>query len=109
MDALRNAWYVAAWDRDLGHVPLSIKTLDEAIVLYRQADGTPAALEDACPHRKLPLSRGRIQGDWLECGYHGLTFDALGPEGVAAPWASDRIPRGARVRAYPVISRRCAQ
>jgi phenylpropionate dioxygenase-like ring-hydroxylating dioxygenase large terminal subunit len=103
MDALRNAWYVAAWDRDLGRVPLSVKVLDEAIVLYRQGDGTPAALEDACPHRKLPLSRGRIQGDWLECGYHGLTFDALG-QCRRAP-GSDRIPRGAQVRAYPVIAR----
>ena len=61
-------------------------------------------LEDACPHSEVvTLSRGRIQGDWLECGYHGLTFDALG-QCRRAP-GSDRIPRGARVRAYPVISR----
>ena len=27
---------------------------------------------DACPHRKVPLSMGRVQGDDIECGYHGL-------------------------------------
>jgi vanillate O-demethylase monooxygenase subunit len=57
---LRNAWYVAGMERELGTAPLAVRVLDEAFVLYRQADGTPVALEDACPHRKLPLSMGRI-------------------------------------------------
>ena len=65
---LRNAWYVAAWERELESSPLAVKLPDEAIVLYRKTDGTPAALEDACPHRKLPLSMGRIKGDHLACG-----------------------------------------
>ena len=63
---LRNTWYIAAWDRELGDKPLAVRVLGEDIVLYRQSDGSPAALEDACPHRKLPLSLGRIQGDHLE-------------------------------------------
>ena len=75
---LRNAWYVAAWDRELGQVPLAVRVLGEDIVLYRRSDGRAVALEDACPHRKLPLSQGRIQGDLLECGYHGLRFDCSG-------------------------------
>ncbi len=35
-----------AWDREIGRKPLARKILDEPIVLYRKADGTPAALED---------------------------------------------------------------
>ena len=100
---LRNTWYIAAWDRELGDKPLAVRVLGEDIVLYRQSDGSPAALEDACPHRKLPLSLGRVQGDHLECGYHGLTFDCSG-RCVKVP-GMNQIPPGARVRAYPLHAR----
>jgi len=100
---LRNAWYVAAWDRDLGRDLTAVKILDEEIVLYRRLDGTPVALENSCPHRRLPLSMGRLKGDHVECGYHGLTFDCTGAC-VRVPGA-DRIPSGARVRSYPVEPR----
>lgn len=100
---LRNAWYVAAMDKELGNRPMPVQVLGEPVVLYRRSDGTAAALEDACPHRKLPLSQGRIQGDHLECGYHGLTFDG-GGRCVRVP-GSDRIPPGARVRSYPLAQR----
>jgi len=46
---------------------------------------------------------GRIKGDNVECGYHGLTFDCSGTC-VRVPGA-DRIPPSARVRSYPVESR----
>jgi vanillate O-demethylase monooxygenase subunit len=100
---LRKAWYVAAWDRELGAQPLALRILDENVVLFRQSDGTAAALEDACVHRKLPLSMGRVCGDTIECGYHGLRFSATG-YCVHIP-CSDTIPRGARVRSYPLVAR----
>ena len=75
---LKNAWYVAAWDHEVGRTLTPKTILGENVVLYRKQDGTAAALEDACPHRKLPLSMGRIKGDEVECGYHGLTFDCSG-------------------------------
>lgn len=73
------------------------------LVLYRTKDGQPVALEDACPHRKLPLSMGRLVGDAVECGYHGLTFNPSG-KCVAAP-TQDRIPPSATVGSYPAIDR----
>jgi phenylpropionate dioxygenase-like ring-hydroxylating dioxygenase large terminal subunit len=100
---LRNAWYVAAWDRELGTAPLAVRLLGEDVVLYRRADGSVAALEDACPHRKLPLSMGRVKGELIECGYHGMSFDGDG-RCVRVP-GDGRIPTGARVRAYPVAER----
>jgi len=75
---LRNTWYVAAWDSEIDRNPRQIKVLGEKIVVYRTEAGDPVALIDACPHRKLPLSKGRIKGDHIECGYHGLTFDCSG-------------------------------
>jgi phenylpropionate dioxygenase-like ring-hydroxylating dioxygenase large terminal subunit len=90
-------------DTDLKDRLVPIKILDERIVLYRRTNGDPVALEDACVHRKLPLSMGHIRGDQVECGYHGLTFNAAG-ECVRIP-CMDRIPQGARVHSYPVVSR----
>lgn len=100
---LRNAWYVAAWSSEIAGTPRQIRVLGEKICLFRSGANGVVALEDACPHRKLPLSKGRIRGGNLECGYHGLTFDPAGTC-VWAPGAGS-IPPGARVRAYPVHER----
>lgn len=99
---LRNAWYVADWADAITEAPTSREILGERVVLYRAADGTPIALEDACPHRKLPLSMGRREGDALVCGYHGLTFDRSGAC-IAAP-TQTALPK-ACVRAYPLAER----
>ena len=100
---LRNAWYVAAWDHEIGRNLTPQTILGENVVLYRKEDGTLAALEDACPHRKLPLSMGRLKGDQVECGYHGLTFDCSGTC-TRVPGA-EKVPHVARVRSYPVEER----
>jgi vanillate O-demethylase monooxygenase subunit len=97
---LRNAWYVAASETDIGEGLYPTMLLGEPVVLYRKSDGQLVALEDACPHRKLPLSMGRLDGDQVECGYHGLTFDGSGTC-TRAP-TSGRIPSRARVHSYPV-------
>jgi vanillate O-demethylase monooxygenase subunit len=100
---LKNHWYVAAEPHELDAGPLARMILGEPVVLYRRADGAPAALEDRCCHRRMPLSHGRVCGNNLECGYHGLVF---APDGacVAIP-NQDRIPPGARVRSYPCVER----
>jgi phenylpropionate dioxygenase-like ring-hydroxylating dioxygenase large terminal subunit len=100
---LRNAWYVAAWDRELSGSPLGRILLNEPVVLYRRQDGTPVALEDRCCHRQLPLSMGKVEGNDLRCGYHGLRFDASG-RCVEIPGQAS-IPPQAKVRAYPVLEK----
>jgi phenylpropionate dioxygenase-like ring-hydroxylating dioxygenase large terminal subunit len=100
---LRNAWYVAATSDSVEQKLQPVRMLGTDLVLYRTRDGKPVALDDACPHRKLPLSMGRLVGDAVECGYHGLTFDSLG-KCVAAP-TQDRIPSTAAVKCYPAIDR----
>ena len=102
-DFLKNAWYVAALSGEVGRSLQPLKLLGEAVVVYRTQDGLPVALEDACPHRKLPLSMGRLKGDAVECGYHGLTFNRSGQCIDAA--TQDRIPPKAQVRSYPVRDR----
>ena len=100
---LKNAWYVAAWDHEVSNDLQQVVVLGEKICMFRNADSEVIALEDACPHRKLPLSKGRIKDGNLECGYHGLTFDCAG-QCVWAP-GGGRIPSDAKVRTYPVHER----
>ena len=101
---LKNCWYVAAWSKDIGRELKAETFLGENIVLYRQTDGTPVALEDACPHRKLPLSKGNLIGDVVECGYHGLKFDCSG-KCTDSPTQRGMTPRRAVVKSYPVVDR----
>jgi vanillate O-demethylase monooxygenase subunit len=100
---LRNAWYVAAKAADVTESLAPRRILGEHIVLYRKESGEPVALEDACPHRKLPLSMGRRAGDTVVCGYHGLTFDADG-RCIRSP-IQTRIPPNAKVRSYPIADK----
>ena len=59
------------------------------------------ALADRCVHRRFPLSESRLDGDPIVCGYHGFTYDTTGAC-VYVP-GQTRIPRTARVPAYPVV------
>ena len=101
---LRNYWYVAATDSEIGRKPFRRIIMNEPMVFYRTEDGTPVALEDRCPHRRLPLSMGKLVGDdVLQCHYHGLRFDRTGAC-VRVP-GQDMIPASARVKTYPVVER----
>ncbi|HUB94274.1 MAG TPA: aromatic ring-hydroxylating dioxygenase subunit alpha [Stellaceae bacterium] len=100
---LKNCWYVAAWDREVGEAPFARTLCGVPVVLYRGKSGTVAALEDRCCHRNLPLSMGTIEGEDLRCGYHGLRYDASG-QCVEVP-GQRQIPPGARVKSFPVIKR----
>ena len=52
--------------------------LGEPVLLARSASGQVFALRDICPHRAIPLSCGRFDGQEVECCYHGWRFDATG-------------------------------
>ena len=100
---LRNCWYIAGLPEEVRDRPLGRVFLGDPVVLFRDSDGNPAALEDRCCHRHLPLSLGKIVNDTLQCGYHGLRFDLSGTC-VEVP-GQDRVPPGASVRSYPLVER----
>lgn len=100
---VRNAWYPAAWSREVGKTPEARRILGDPVVVYRAASGKVFALDDACPHRLAPLSYGKIKGEALECGYHGMTFDGAG-RCIRIP-GQDTIPQRAHIRHYPIVER----
>lgn len=100
---LRNAWYPVGWSKDLTGEPVARTLLDDPVVLFRMPNGTLAALEDRCCHRAAPLSLGKLVGEHLQCGYHGLKFDGTG-RCVEVP-GQKAIPAGASVRSYVVCEK----
>lgn len=99
-----NAWYVIAWNHEVKRGAMVARTIcEKPIVTYRKQDGTPVALDDACWHRLVPLSLGRLDGDNVVCGYHGLIFEP-GGRCVHMP-SQETINPSACVRSYPVVER----
>lgn len=95
----RDCWYVAATTDEIGVKPLSRRMLDRQVVLYRQPSGQIVALADQCGHCGYPLSRGKVDGANITCGYHGLVYDPTGTC-IAVP-SQPHPPYGARVASYP--------
>lgn len=98
-----NAWYAAAWDHEVRRELLPRTICNQKIVFWRRADGTVAAVEDACWHRLLPLSLGRLDGDDVVCGYHGLAFDGHG-RCTKMP-SQERLNPSACVRSFPAVQK----
>ena len=105
MPYLRNTWYVAAWDDEVdAGTLLSRRLLDQPVVLFRDSQGTPQALTDRCPHRFVPLSKGKLCGNAIQCAYHGLEFEGSGAC-TKNPHGDGAIPKAARVKSYPIVER----
>lgn len=101
-DYVRNAWYMAAWTKEVPEGGFLARTLlDAKWLLFRNSDGSWAMVADRCPHRFVPLSRGKFENGRIACGYHGLTFDGSGTC-VHNPFGND-LPDSARLAKHPVV------
>ena len=105
-EALRDFWHPVAFADEVTSQPRRVTLLDERVVVYRIADGTPVALRDLCIHRGTPLSLGWVEGDIITCAYHGWSY---GPDGacvrIPSVDESRAIPAKARVDAYRATER----
>ncbi len=75
-DLLLGFWYPALPSAEVhgkGFKPAML--LGTPLVVGRDAERRAFALRDSCPHRGMPLSYGRLDGDAIECCYHGWRFD----------------------------------
>ena len=106
-EGLPEYWHPAMPSSKLGAKPKAWRLLGRDLVLLRHA-GRAYALADRCPHRHIPLSKGRCEfPGTITCVYHGWTFDLADGRVVAALTDGPDSPvRGkARVRSYPVEER----
>lgn len=85
-DGLRDQWYVIAKSSQIKPgQPFATRVLGMDLVLWRDSSGKLQCVEDFCPHRGAPLSRGTVRGDHVSCAYHGVCVDG---DGVVAKVAA---------------------
>lgn len=98
---IKNAWYVAALSKDITREITAKQLLGVNVALYRTLAGKAVAVRNRCPHRSFPLSKGKLEGDILVCGYHGMQFNPLG-HCVSMP-ALPIVPSHADVQSFPTV------
>lgn len=100
---LESFWYVAAWSHEVEAKPFARRVLDVPVLMYRAEDGVAVAMDDRCPHRRAPLSMGRLRGDEIECAYHGMRF---GPDGACTHVpGQEHVQDAASNRHFPLVER----
>ena len=66
---IRNCWYVAALGSEITRALKERTLLDTTVLMYRKQDGSAVIMNNRCIHRSFPLSKGRLDGDNVVCGY----------------------------------------
>lgn len=97
-------WWIVALSEQLAPAKtLAVVCNGQQLALFRNGAGAVFALEDRCPHRRVPLSPGQVRQDGLQCPYHGWTFDGASGRCTDIPnlRRDEKIPPAAAV-AYPV-------
>ncbi len=110
----RKCWHAVMPLAQLYGGPQPFTLLGEKIVLFLDAEGQPAALQDRCCHRTAQLSKGWCideagqvcsQGR-IRCGYHGWVYDRTGRVVQIVQYDPDRaIPPEYRTRAFHCVAR----
>src|SRR5215475_9438974 len=85
-DWLYGFWYRAARSSEArGRYCAKAMLLGIPLLLGRKKEGSAFALRDSCPHRGIPLSYGRFDGERLQCSYHGWCFEPKSGQCVEIP------------------------
>lgn len=76
---LRNFWYPVEFASKVkSDTLIPVELFEEDWVIFRDADGNPGCIRDACAHRACPLSLGEIKDGCVQCPYHGWEYDTKG-------------------------------
>jgi nitrite reductase/ring-hydroxylating ferredoxin subunit len=104
---LARGWWPVALSAGLGEKPIAVRLANVNVALYRDQTGAPRAVLDRCPHRRMPLSLGRITDDGLiQCGYHGWSFNGTGKCELIPNFRPGERPSGRiRVDAFAITER----
>jgi len=96
----KTQWYPVIWSRDVPlNQPTRVTLFDVNYVVAKTSSGmqqkhhenseevTYVAMLDECPHKKVALSEGRITecGGFIQCSYHGWTFDGTDGKCIEIP------------------------
>ncbi len=74
-----NQWYAIAESHEIKSGAVKgLRRMGQDLVLWRDSSGKLSCMLDLCPHRGAALSGGKVQGDCIECPFHGFQFDLQG-------------------------------
>jgi len=100
-EKLFRCWHPVAYARAVPpKAPFAAKLLDEHLVIWRTADGTPHAMRDLCIHRGTALSLGWVRNDCIVCPYHAWEYNREGACVKIPQQARLSIPSKARTVTY---------
>ena len=80
-----------------------VRILGEDLVVFRDAQGRLACVEEHCKHRGTSLYYGYIEPEGLRCPYHGWLYDTSG-QCVEMPFEpkDSRMKDRMKLKSYPV-------
>lgn len=100
---VKETWYCAGWSEEFTEgVMRRLRIADQDLLFARNSEGALYVLENRCAHRFAPLHMGRLTDQGVECGYHGMVFDASG-KCVVNPHGNKVPPPGCRVRSFSLV------
>lgn len=63
----------------------TVETLDGEQIVLVMIDDEIYAFKDQCSHKEFPLSNGVLEGDQVECSWHGARFDVRTGRALCLP------------------------
>jgi phenylpropionate dioxygenase-like ring-hydroxylating dioxygenase large terminal subunit len=100
-----NFWYVADESKNVTTEPLQVRMLGQEFVLFRDSAGNARCLSNICIHRGGSLAEGRVEGDCIECPYHGWQYDGDGICRLIPSLGTAGKVGQRRVDAYPTVEK----
>lgn len=101
-----NFWYAAELSENINDDPVGVRMLGQDFVLFRDSGGSVHCLSNICAHRGAALADGTVQGDCVQCPYHGWQFNGSGQcQAIPSLDKDVKIPRRARVDSYPTAEK----
>lgn len=93
-------WYTVATSDEVkaGQV-LPVKYFGEELILYRTESGEAHLIGAYCPHMGAHLAKGTVQGEDIQCPFHGFKF---GSDGRCVHAYGKSIPRKAKLDTWPI-------
>ena len=100
---IANQWYAILESNEVRKgKPIGVTRMGEKMVVWRDTRGTVTIMSDKCPHRGVQLSVGVLNGDCIQCPFHGFEFDTSGAcTLVPANGRNAEPPKAMKVHTYP--------
>ena len=76
---------------DLGEGEMMVADVGDESILLSKLQGSIYAIGEVCPHANGPLGSGILDGEEIECPYHGSRFD-LKTGACTQPPALEAVP-----------------